>query len=336
MSIKRKYLFFMWLPFFLSSYGGERILKGTKGENLIETDEEMRLGLARKDTICKFLLTDMLPKPKSHPIYLNDSEYSISGDLGKFNPHDHVGIVHCKPQSQETTYIIVTKNKACLVVVDYPGEYFSYFDREHTNWSVGSVLEGQLEDLIEHSISPTSEEASKRENLSVDWWKHGIDAAISKKPEQLSLLVAKYLVFLKERESDPFLKRMECFLPNKLYDAIFQLFQTLRHRDNNNPKLPIGGIDVFLESMDFLSGEYGMEFYELVWKGKSFCFTLGYRNYDENSLPFYIDMLCDSLNIYIQYSDNNIVKCTSEAFMFIIINNMNEILKNELYGTSDF
>lgn len=74
-----------------------------------------------------------------------------------------------------------------------------------------------------------------------------------------------------------------------------------------------------------------MEFYELIRNGKSFCFTLGYRDYDENSLPFYIDMLCNSLSIYIRYSNNGVIKCTAECCMFCITREIHEILKNRIY-----
>ena len=205
-------------------------------------------------------------------------------------------------------------------------------DRKHTNWSVGSILEGQLEDMIEHSISRTSGGVSCNDKLSVDWWKRGVDASILKSPEQFSTLVAKYLLFLKERECTPFQRRVECDLSPKLYETLIRLFETLRIRENNNPKIPDVGSDVFLENMKLLEGVYReMEFYELIRNGKSFCFTLGYRDYDENSLPFYIDMLCNSLSIYIRYSNNGVIKCTAECCMFCITREIHEILKNRIY-----
>lgn len=336
MNVKFSFLFFILLNLFLSNYAEGKILKDAKGESSIEVDKNMRLGWARKQAIGKFLLVDMLHQTESHPLYLESSKYSISGDLGEFNTQDSIGIVHCAPKSQNTTYIGIRKDKAYLIIVSYPGEYFSYFDREDTSWAVGSVLEGQLEDLAMHSVSQTSDEVIRNKRLSVDWWKQGVDAAFLKKPEQMSLLVAKYLVFLRERDSDPFLEKVECTLPQKLYEPLFQLFQILKKRDNTNPKIPNCGIDIFLESLDFLSSEYGMEFYEFVFNGKSFCFTLGYRNYSEYSLPFYVDMLCDSLCVYIKYNNNEVIKYTSEYFILTIVKNVHEILKREPYGNDDF
>lgn len=335
MNAKVIFLFLVLLNIFPSNFAEGKILKDMKDESSIEVDKNMRLGWARKQAISKFLLVDMLHQTESHPLYLESSKYSISGDLDEFNRQDSIGIVHCVPKSQNTTYIGIRKDKAYLIIVSYPGEYFSYFDRKDTNWAIGSILEGQLEDLVMHSISQKSVEVVCNKRLSVDWWKQGVNAAFLKKPEQMSMLVAKYLIFLRERDSDPLLKNVECALSNKLYEPLFQLFQALKRRDNNNPKIPNAGLDVFLESMDFLSDEYEMEFYELVFCGKSFCFTLGCRNYNEYSLPFYIDMLCDSLNIYIQYN-NEMIKFVSETCILIVIRNVREILKDEPYGNDDF
>ena len=314
------------------SHGEEKVSGKKEEENVVEQNKEIVLAIARSQAIFKFLLVDMLPKTESHPLYLEGSEYSVSGDVGQFNARDSIGIVHCNPKSENTTYIGVRKYKAYLIIVDYPGEYFSYFDRKHTNWSVGSILEGQLEDVIEHSIPRTSGGVSCNDKLSVYWWKRGVDASILKSPEQFSTLVAKYLLFLNERERTPFQRRVECDLSPKLYETLIRLFETLRIRENNNPKIPDVGSDVFLENMKLLEGVYReMEFYELIRNGKSFCFTLGYRDYDENSLPFYIDMLCNSLSIYIKYSNNGVIKCTAECCMFCITREINEIFKNRIY-----